>query len=280
MMSESELSALEEAMKQFYMDPPSAYHESALATAKDWTKPEYVFHRRIVALAHPKSEVLDVGCGPAESYGFFHERGAHYTGADVAREQLRANELRCPGATFLCLQWRDLAMLGARYDVVTSFFTLEHVVYPREFLAACASAVRPGGVLAILCPNFLERGYLPSQHFFGSRPGGLRAKLKRRLWAEVVRELFDRYIVYPVFLRRARKMARREGAWVINLRPVCLEVREWARDWDAVYMVSEDEVANYLTGLGLTLVERGTTWRRSARTVAYPDFCYVVCRKE
>jgi SAM-dependent methyltransferase len=280
MISDSELAALERALAKFYASPPPDYHREAAAANRDWGGPEFVFHRRIVELAQPGWRVLDVGCGPAEACRLFRERGAHYTGVDMAGDQLLANRQRYPEAEFLCLHWRELSSLEAGFDLVTSFFTLEHVVDPRKFLAACAGAVRAGGLLAVLCPNFLQLGWLPSLHVFGRRAGGIKALLRTGRVVDALLEGLGRYVTYPLFLRRARRWARERGAWVINLRPVCLEVGAWARDWDAVYMVSEDEVGSFLTGRGLTLAERGAAWRRSAPRGRYPDFCYVVGRKD
>jgi len=275
-ISQAELNDLEAAMKRYYATPPRGYHEEALQSSSDWTQPDLFFHNRIVSFSAPHWNVLDVGCGPANACSHFSRRGAQYTGVDLAEAQLIANKKRYPAANFVCLHWRDLPSLRAKFDLVTSFFTLEHVVNPRKFIEASASRVRPGGLWAILCPNYLERGFLPSQHFFGREAGGIKAKLKQSMWLEAAIEIVDRYVCYPFLIHRARNMARHGGAWVINLRPVCLEVQSWALDWDAVYMVSEDEVADYVSSLGFTIVERGVNFRSSRGEEKIPDFCYVV----
>jgi hypothetical protein len=72
---------------------------------------------------------------------------------------------------------------------------------------------------------------------------------------------------------------KNEGAWLINLRPLCLENKSWCRDWDTVYMVGESEVASYLEHLGFDIIERGETFRRSSNGAMYPNFCYVLGQK-
>lgn len=274
-----ELKLLDEALIHFYQNPPKVYHEEAAAANEDWDAPDHIFHRRITNHAYPGAKILDVGCGPAMACPWFVRRGGHYTGVDLSKEQLETNKVKYPKCDFLKMHWRDIPKLGTVYDFVTSFFVLEHVVYPREFLRASASCVRAGGFLSVLCPDYLERGFLPSQHFFGRKPGGIRAKIRRGEWIEMLLEMIDRYIVYPGLIRKARRSSKQEGAWLINLRPLCLEAELWARDWDAVYMVGEGEVANYIENLGFRIVERGAMFHSSSKFRTYPNFCYVLGQK-
>lgn len=67
---------------------------------------------------------------------------------------------------------------------------------------------------------------------------------------------------------------RSGGAWLINLRPVCLEVRAWASDWDAVYMAGEEEVAAEISGLGFEILERGRDINGGRH-----GYCYALGRK-
>lgn len=274
-----ELKHLNDALFRFYSNPPKAYHEEATASNEDWNVPDHVFHRRIIDLAYPDAKILDVGCGPAMASPWFTGKGAHYTGVDLSKEQLGANRNKFPKCDFLEMSWRDTPDLGESFDIVTSFFTLEHVVYPREFLEASSHCVRPGGFLAVLCPDYLDRGFIPSQHFFGRKPGGIKTKIRKFQWFEALIEIVDRYIIYPGLIRGARLMHNNGGAWLINLRPLCLETESWAIDWDAVYMVGECEVANYIKGLGFKIVERGAKLRETDNSGIYPKFCYVLAQK-
>lgn len=210
---------------------------------------------------------------------WFVKKGACYTGVDIFEEQLKLNKVKFPGCKFVHMHWRDIDKFGPIYDLVTSFFVLEHIVYPRQFLKACCSCVKPGGFFSVLCPNFLEVGYLPSQHFFGRKAGGIKAKIRKLQWIEAVIELVDRFVFYPKLIRKAQSSACADGAWLINLRPLCLEVNRWGRDWDAVYMVGESEVANYVEHLGFDIIERGAIFRRSSNGAMYPNFCYVLGQK-
>jgi hypothetical protein len=74
-------------------------------------------------------------------------------------------------------------------------------------------------------------------------------------------------------------MSSNDGAWLINLRPLCLETDSWETDWDAVYMVGEDEIANYIKNLGFKIIEQGAMLREADISETYPEFCYVLAQK-
>ncbi len=274
-----ELQILEKSLTEFYLKPPEIYHEQSKKANVDWSQPDHVFHRRIIDHAFRGARILDVGCGPAMACPYFLDKGALYTGVDLSAEQLSLNNSRFPECEFLLMHWRDIVSIHAVYDIVTSFFVLEHIVHPQEFLKASFSCVKPGGLLCILCPHYLELGYMPSLYFFGRNPGGIRIKVRNREWMEVLIEVANRYIAFPIFLRRARFMAKRGGAWVINLRPAALDANSWERDWDAVYMASEDEISNHIESMGFRIVERGMTLRNTSKSKNVPNFCYVVAQK-
>ena len=274
-----ELQLLDEALTNFYSNPPKAYHEVAIAANENLKDQDHIFHRRIVSHAYPGAKVLDVGCGNAITSPWFTEKGACYTGVDISREQLEVNKKKYPKCDFLEMHWRDIHTLGDVFDIVTSFFTLEHIVYPREFLEASALCVKPGGFLALLCPDYLERGFLPSQHFFGRKPGGIKDKISKCQWIEALIEVVNRYIIFPGLIMKARLMSKNGGAWLINLRPLCLETESWEIDWDAVYMVGEDEVTNYIGTLGFNIVERGAMLRKTDNSKTCSGLCFILAQK-
>jgi 2-polyprenyl-3-methyl-5-hydroxy-6-metoxy-1,4-benzoquinol methylase len=44
--------------------------------------------------------------------------------------------------------------LDGAADIVTSFETIEHVFWPKEFIRKCGQLLAPGGLLVVSCPNF------------------------------------------------------------------------------------------------------------------------------
>jgi len=278
-IQQKDLEALENELTAFYKSPPYQYHSLGEASDNEWSKADKAFHWRIINRAYRGARILDVGCGSAIACSHFLENGAFYTGIDLSEKQLSLNKSRFPLGEFLFMHWRDIVHMDAIYDLVTSFFVLEHIVYPTEFIRSLSSCVKPGGYLCILCPDYLTLGYMPSIYFFGRNPGGIRRKIQNHDWIEALNEIVQRFFSFPIFLRRARIEAKRNGAWVINLRPACLDAHNWDRDWDAVYMASEEEISNFIENIGFKVVERGSKLRAAHRSEIMPSFGYVVGQK-
>lgn len=95
--------------------------------------------------------VLDVGCGTGFWTAYYVERGATYTGLDLAPSSVNRLAERYPGATFLQADVSEAAIDGT-FDVVNVFDVLYHIVDEARFEAAltrCARAVAPGGLLLL-----------------------------------------------------------------------------------------------------------------------------------
>lgn len=270
----AELDELERSLHGFYSNTPPAYHAGSFAANEDWADAGHDLHRRIVSRAFSGASVIDIGSGSAASAPYFRAAGAQYTGVDLSVTQIADAKVRFPWASFLAGDWRRVKDMGPSFDMAVSFFVLEHMARPREFLASSAAVVKKGGLLAVLAPEYLRRGFMPSLHFFGDRAGGLRSKISRLDLPEAARTAFDKYIAYPALIRRARAASSRGGTWLINLKPLCLEARNWKSDWDAVYMVGEGEVASFIRGLGFELLELGAEIDGGRH-----GFCYVLARK-
>ena len=61
-----ELQLLDEALTNFYSNPPKAYHEVAIAANENLNDQDHIFHRRIVSHAYPGAKVLDVQRPPVQ----------------------------------------------------------------------------------------------------------------------------------------------------------------------------------------------------------------------
>ena len=151
-------------------------------------KPEYHFAQTQIG-AHDR--VLEVGCGKGVFRGFLPE-SLDYTGLEfnqVAIDKATATGLR---VTAEPVQLHAAAHPGT-YDVVCHFQVLEHVTDPREFLHACAQAVKPGGKLIVAVPaedSFLALHRLdwlnmPPHHVSRWRDKTLRHAFEKELGFEV-----------------------------------------------------------------------------------------------
>lgn len=104
-------------------------------------------------------EVLDIACGEGYGSAFIARHAAHVTGADISPTTIAHARTRYAGHANLEFREADCAALpfpDGSFDVVVSFETLEHIEAQESFLDEIRRVLRPGGVVAISCPNKAE----------------------------------------------------------------------------------------------------------------------------
>jgi len=134
---------------------------------------ERVFERRLASLTRllggvNTGRVLDLGCGVGDYLGFMGRHGWETWGiepSEVFREALSQRGIHTVPSMVEQISERQWEELG-QFDVVNMSQFLEHVLDPVGVLEAASRAVRPGGLLAIECPNDfnpLQRAAVESQ---------------------------------------------------------------------------------------------------------------------
>ncbi|EPR36299.1 trans-aconitate 2-methyltransferase [Desulfovibrio sp. X2] len=117
------------------------------------TRPSIDLTRRI---EHPgPKKVLDVGCGPGNSTEVLARAfpGASILGVDSSAEMIASATAAHPELAFrLCDASRDLASLGADFDVVFSNACIQWVPDHPALLRSLMARLAPGGVLAVQIP--------------------------------------------------------------------------------------------------------------------------------
>lgn len=184
---------------RWYADAPAgdaAFYESL--QQHDWyyqaDKPEYGFARRWIP---SEAQVLEVGCGRGAFAGFIPS--VNYRGLEF--NQLAVQKARDAG---LQVEVKPVGQEAtdrpAHYDVVCHFQVLEHVEAPLSFMAECAQALKPGGLMIVAVPaedSFLglaESSWLnmPPHHLTRWTDQSLDSMLRRvgmeplELWHEEV----------------------------------------------------------------------------------------------
>jgi 2-polyprenyl-6-hydroxyphenyl methylase/3-demethylubiquinone-9 3-methyltransferase len=109
--------------------------------------------------------VLDIGCGGGILSESMAMRGAHVTGIDLSEKALGVAQLHRleSGVTvdYQLLSAEAMAQAWpARFDVVTCMEMLEHVPDPASVVRACATLVKPGGVVVCSTLNRNPKSYL------------------------------------------------------------------------------------------------------------------------
>jgi 2-polyprenyl-6-hydroxyphenyl methylase/3-demethylubiquinone-9 3-methyltransferase len=95
--------------------------------------------------------MLDIGCGAGILSEPLARLGAQMVGADPAEENIAAATAHADesgvGVDYRATTAEALAEVGERFDVVLAMEVVEHVTDVKEFVATCASMVKPGGLM-------------------------------------------------------------------------------------------------------------------------------------
>lgn len=107
--------------------------------------------------------VLDIGCGGGLVCEPMARLGAEVVGADPAPTNISVARLHAE-ASGLAIDYRAttaeaLANAGESFDIILALEVVEHVSDIRAFLTACASLLRPGGVLFVATINRTAKAF-------------------------------------------------------------------------------------------------------------------------
>lgn len=133
----------------------------------DWSSAQYLKFRvqrtqpardlAAMITADPREvrEVIDIGCGPANSTAVLLERfpSAHVTGADNSADMLERARASCPKADFIGLDaGGDISAYNGRYDVVFSNACIQWIPDHAALIPRLFALLREGGTLAVQVP--------------------------------------------------------------------------------------------------------------------------------
>jgi len=111
-------------------------------------------------------QVLDVGCGGGILADAMARLGAQVTGIDLATKALRVAQLHALEAQTPNVQYREVSVEAlaeqqpGSFDAVTCMEMLEHVPDPGSIISACATLVKPGGMVFFSTLNRKPKAYL------------------------------------------------------------------------------------------------------------------------
>lgn len=100
--------------------------------------------------------LLDFGCGEADFLGHFVPPEVRRVGVDYSEAALANARAHYPGIELVLGDQGCLARYTASFDVVTSFGTIEHLDDPKAAIEELRACLRPGGLLLLSCPNFVN----------------------------------------------------------------------------------------------------------------------------
>lgn len=271
-ISAPKIQALERALTQFYMRPPREYYEIADGSAGRYTPEELPFHYNLIQWITPGMAVLELGCGTAHLCPHVEQRGGTYTGADYSEDLLKRNRLRHPKASFLKVG----ESLGRQFDLVASLYAIEHVLDPKAYLEQMWNFCKPGGFVAIICPEFIQSTGLAPSIFYGKTPRRLREKVKTVSLSDAIQHVMDLKIRAPIWKKRIRSSP--PGSFWINLLPSVLHGASYTIDADAVHIVGMRDLLWFFQQKGAPLLQDSTRMRDVPLEVLKFN-CYALARK-
>ena len=110
--------------------------------------------------------VLDVGCGGGILADAMARRGANVLGIDLGTKALKVAQLHALEAGTENVEYREVAAEALAleapqsFDVLTCMEMLEHVPDPASVVRACATLVKPGGMLFFSTINRNAKSFL------------------------------------------------------------------------------------------------------------------------
>lgn len=266
------ISKLQERLVVYYSSPPPFYYPTADRAATQYTSQLQPFHCDLAARVEPGMTILELGCGTAHLCPIIEGRGAAYTGLDHSSELLARNRRKFPRARFLPIG----AKLREQFDVVASLYTIEHVVEPPAYLERIWKFCKPGGFIAVICPDFIDGESFPPSFYYGKTPRRLREKLRSFAFGDACKHLLDLFWSAPRWKTRARSTA--PGAFWINLEPRILRDAEYSIDADAVHLPRLSDLVWWLEQRGAEILGTSRSMQGIDSSVLRHN-CYVVARK-
>jgi 2-polyprenyl-3-methyl-5-hydroxy-6-metoxy-1,4-benzoquinol methylase len=187
--------------------------------------------------------VLEIGCGTGRiRKQLLFPANSIYTGTEVSEKVIFINKQKWPDSIWLNKSVYDLEFGEKRFDLIYSFYVLEHLVFPEKALNIMLNLLAPGGNLVIICPDFCSTKRLPSQQLGFSHHQRALLKFREGKWLDGLISLYDSKLRLSKALRH---LSHNPGRYMINMNPICLDLKVNENVWpdcDAVYIANKNEI--------------------------------------
>lgn len=200
-------------------------------------------------------DVLDIGCGSG-ALSFLLGAGCTYWGGDFeVREPRILGDTERVATVFPLDACRRFPFEECKFDFVVSLWCVEHLAEPRTMLDECARILKPGGELLLVFPNYdnpLRR--CPSYWCEKGQDDSLRSALFEHKIGSLLTQLRRRftYVVRQTLRQLRISCSRRYQEFWINDDPA-IRYLPWARDRDAIHIVSGQSVERFLQSRGFRI---------------------------
>jgi SAM-dependent methyltransferase len=245
--SEPDLLELANKLSDFYRTEAlkRGYWQGSDDANAVWTAEAHPYHVHLAKLISPGERVVDFGCGSAHPIANLPD-GIEYVGIEQSAEQIEINRRRYPNHRFIQADMHTAQSLEESSDWAVSFFAIEHCVHPDQLLRRMVETCKPGGRIAVLCPN-AQSGMNSLRSGFSGLTN--RDKLKRAQLLDLAASYIEQRWVWPA---RIRAIHESSLTFPIYLRPRCFDAPWWS-DTDAVYLATASKLARYFETLGCSI---------------------------
>lgn len=156
-----------------------AFYQDHIVYSKP-SREQALFHKQ--SATNPKNRALlkrlpagactlDIGCGYGAFVSVAHDQGFDAHGIDFNADQIATGQAAFALESHLHagrLEDHSSLFKSAAYDMVSMFEVIEHVEAPRQLVERAHGLLKPGGLLAMSCPN--EDRWQPAGRIFVDYP--------------------------------------------------------------------------------------------------------------
>ena len=200
------------------------------------------------------NKILEIGCGAGNLFKLLKpdiQKG--YTGIEMAKYVIQSNRKTYPQAQWKAGSAYQIPFPDQQMDLVYSYYVIEHFVYVERGLKEMLRVLKPGGMLALVFPDFVAMRRRSSQ-FLGLSAllPTARDKMRSGKVLDAFLSLYDSKVKVPKYIEQ---MNFKKMPFPITLNPICLiDDRAVRPDYDAIYVASKEEIANWAQDLGYEVV--------------------------
>jgi SAM-dependent methyltransferase len=189
--------------------------------------------------------VLEIGCGSGKIFNILKQEKyqGKYTGLEMALDVIESNKKQFPEAEWEVGSVYEKCNYKEEFDCAIAFFVLEHLIYPELALKKMLDAIKPGGQLLLVFPDFSNSGIFPSQKIGWDSRKGTKEKLKSLKLIDAVVS----YLEGRMLRQNLKHVNERFGSFIININPFCLhkDCKQLIPDVDAVYISNKNEIEKW-----------------------------------
>lgn len=131
-----------------------SYYEFAHETSLAFRGNRYLGKLAEITESMQPMRILDCGCGEGTKLSLLLDGKTIGFGVDISSLAVQKAKQNYEHLELAVADLETLPFACNRFDVVTSFYTLEHTSQPEMILDEMIRVLRPGGLLVIAAPNF------------------------------------------------------------------------------------------------------------------------------